>query len=397
MKYKRLFSKLADNLRQIEGTGDRGVLLSAILHRLVDDFHDDLGLIGGRIYLREEDDFVLQEQYPAGEIPAGFRVPASYGPIQQLMRQGFVIHEVEDPEVDRGLEQSLGVEAFATILLDGPRPRLIAFSLKEGSNREHVVYTLNTVRHVINLQLRKQHLEDRVAEAREIQLSMLPSRAPRFADYDVWGSSIPAEEVGGDLYDYIEVSERSLGIAVADSAGHGLPAALQARDSIVGLRMSVEERLRITATMEKLNKVIGRSALASRFISFFYGEIEANGTFVYCNAGHPPGLLLRDGEFSELRDGGLVLGPNPEARYERGYTMLRPGSALVIYTDGITEAENASHEMFGTERLREVMRSRRWNTARELVEEVFARVQDFSDVETPVDDQTVVAVLRKRD
>ena len=155
-----------------------------------------------------------------------------------------------------------------------------------------------------------KQLEGRVAQARMIQMSLLPESAPEFGDYDVWGRTEPAEEVGGDLYDFIQVSKRSLGIAIADSAGHGLPAALQARDAIIGLRMGVEERWRITATIEKLNKVVGRSALVSRFISLFYGEIEPNGNFVYCNAGHNPPVVLRDDGYRERkcrgRDPGVV-------------------------------------------------------------------------------------------
>jgi sigma-B regulation protein RsbU (phosphoserine phosphatase) len=180
-----------------------------------------------------------------------------------------------------------------------------------------------------------------------------------------------------------------------DSAGHGLPAALQARDAIIGLRMGVEERLRVTATIEKLNRVVGRSALATKFISLFYCEIEPNGNLIYCNAGHPPPLLFRDGEITELRRGGLILGPNPEALYERGYTQMDPGAVLLLYTDGIVEAVNQDDEMFETQRLREILWSREWTSAQDLVEEVFRSVREFSDADPPADDQTVVAVIRK--
>jgi serine phosphatase RsbU (regulator of sigma subunit) len=158
--------------------------------------------------------------------------------------------------------------------------------------------------------------------------------------------------------------------------------------------MGVEERLRLTSTIEKLNRVVSHSALTSRFISLFYGEIEPNGNLVYCNAGHNPPLLYRRGEFKELSSGGLILGPNPNARYERGYEMLIPGSILLLYTDGIIEAENQSGEQFGTECLKEIVSSRRWDVARALVEEVFDGVNEFSGSDRPVDDQTVVAVIR---
>jgi sigma-B regulation protein RsbU (phosphoserine phosphatase) len=104
--------------------------------------------------------------------------------------------------------------------------------------------------------------------------------------------------------------------------------------------------------------------------------------------------LYRGSDFKELSSGGLILGPNPHARYERGYEMLNPGSVLLLYTDGIIEAENQSGETFGTERLKEIISSRKWTVARELVEGVFADVNEFSASDRPVDDQTVVAVIR---
>jgi sigma-B regulation protein RsbU (phosphoserine phosphatase) len=327
----------------------------------------------------------------------GYEIPANYPPIQEALRRGFVLHDPGDPGFDARIEDPLGVRTFAAIQVGLNKQQIIAFSLRDSSDREHVIYMLNTIRHGVNLKLRKQHLETRLAEAREIQMSLLPAAAPQFHDYDMWGKSVPAEEVGGDLYDYIPISERSLGIAIADSAGHGLPAALQARDAIIGLRMGVEERLRLTATIEKLNRVVGRSALATKFISLVYGEIEPNGNLVYCNAGHPKPMLVLDGKVSELDMGGAILGPNPDAQYERGYVQMSPGAVLLLFTDGIVEAANQDDEMFETDRLRDILRSREWTSARELVEEVFRAAREFSDTDPPLDDQTVVAIIRQRE
>jgi len=395
--YKNLFFKLQQNLTRIQGDGCVPPTLSAILKQLIQDLNEDLGLLRGRIYVRRGDDFVLEDEYPPSEEHLGYRIPVTYEPVQQLLRQGFVVHGLADPEVDSRIEDSLGVETFAAICVGESRDRLVAFSLLDNSDREHVVYVLNTIRHVINLTLRRERLEDRFAQARSIQLSLLPSPGPRFADFDIWGATLPAEEVGGDLYDFIDVSERSLGVAIADSAGHGLPAALQARDAIIGLRMGVEERWRITATIEKLNKVVGRSALVSRFISLFYCEVEPNGMLVYCNAGHNPPLLFQDGRFSELTRGGLILGPNPDAKYERGYETMEAGSILFAYTDGITEAEDGDGEMFGVDRVRELIAGRRWRSARALVEAVFLAAKEFSRRDTPIDDQTALALIRPRE
>ena len=392
MNYKSLFAKLERNLGRLDERDSTSGTLPAIVERLVEDFRDDLGLLGGRIYAREEDELVLRTEYPRTTARIGFRIPVSYPPVQELLQQGFVLHELGDPGVDREIESALGVRTFAAILVGS---HVVAFSLKDSSDHEHAIYLLNTIRHAVNLTLRSERLEDRVAQARSIQMSLLPASPPVFADYDLWGATCPAEEVGGDLYDFIPVSERSLGIAIADSAGHGLPAALQARDAIVGLRMGVEERWRITATIEKLNKVVGRSAAVSRFITLFYCEIEPGGNLVYCNAGHNAPLLLREDTFRELTRGGLVLGPNPGASYERGYERMDPGSILFAYTDGIIEAEDTAGRAFGVRHLKTLIRRSPWSSARALVEAVFEEVRRFSGEGPPRDDQTAVAVLRR--
>ena len=394
MDYKGLFSKLEETLDKINRSDDRVADLSAMARLVVDEFHEALNMTAGRVYVRRDDDYVLHDQYPEAGAPDGISIPADYPPILELCKLGTILHCIGDPGVDADLEQTLGVECFAAIAVGERNQMLIAFSLGDWADTDQVLYTLRTIRHVIQLKLREGALKDLVAQAREIQLSLLPKVSPSFGDYDVWSNSIPAEEVGGDLYDYLEVSDRILGIAVADSAGHGLPAALQARDAIIGLRMGIEENLRLSATIEKLNRVVSRSTLAARFISLFYAELERDGTMVYSNAGHPPPLVLRDGEFEELKCGGLILGPDPGARYRRGYTTIAPGTIFLAYTDGITEAADNADDMFGVDRLKEIMVSRTWTRARELVDAIFEAVGSFSKNKMPDDDQTVTVVIR---
>ncbi len=395
MDYKNLFRKIERNLRTIERSNDLLATLAEILRRLVDDFQDDLGLVGGRIYDKKGSSYLLKREYPTPRAPRDFRVPATYPPIRELVEKGYVYSRLGNEGVDAKIEAAIGVKRFAAIGIGETSRQIVAFTLKDNSDPEEVGHTLNTIRHAINLKLRSEKFADRFAEARAIQLSLLPAAAPSFGDYDIFAASIPAEEVGGDLYDFIRVSQRSLGIAVADASGHGLPAALQARDAIIGLRMGVEENLRISATLEKLNRVVNHSALASKFISLFYAELESAGTIVYCNAGHNPPLLWDGAAFRELSRGGMILGPNPTSQYERGYETLALGSILLAYTDGIVEAVNPSDEAFGMDRLRAVISDHAWASARELVEAVFASVREHAGGDTRDDDQTVVAVLRK--
>src|SRR5262245_3129421 len=201
MDYKHLFRKIERNLRTIERSSDLLATLFEILKRLVDDFQDDLGLVGGRIYERRAASYVLKREYPERRAPRGFSVPADYAPIRELVEKGYVYRRLGDSGVDARIETAIGVDRFAAIGIGEHCEQFVAFTLEDDSDSEEVGHTLNTIRHAINLKLRSEKFADRFAEARAIQLSLLPSAAPAFADYDIAGASVPAEEVGGDLYD----------------------------------------------------------------------------------------------------------------------------------------------------------------------------------------------------
>ena len=173
-----------------------------------------------------------------------------------------------------------------------------------------------------------------------------------------------------------------LGLAIGDASGHGLPAALLVRDVVTGLRMGIEKELKVAHVFEKLNRVIHRSRLSSRFVSVFYGELEADGNLVYVNAGHQPPILFfatrgpgRRCDM-ELTIGGTVIGPLPEAHFRRGFARLRPGEVLVLCTDGILERRDAQGEFFGTDRLRAIVRERQDEPAQAILDALFDAVGD---------------------
>ncbi len=396
MYYKLLFNKLDRTLKQIESSEDISKTLFEILKSIIRKFHKDLGISAGRIYQSKGLHYILTHQYSlkGRKIKPDYRIPAKYKPIQKLIRNGFVIMGEQDPGFNQRIERELGVSYFAGIGVGEENKYIIAFTLEKKQNRDEIIYSLNTIRNVINLKLRQEQLEDTLYEAKKIQLSILPRFFPQFADYDIYGISIPAKEVGGDLYDFLSVSERVLGITVADSSGHGFPAALQARDVITGLRMGIEEHFKIIKTIEKLNRIISKSSLASKFISLFYGEFETNGNLIYCNAGHPPPLLTNQRETKFLNIGGTVLGPNPHAKYERGFQRFEPGHVLVIYTDGITEAVNSKGQFFDMKRLEKVVRKNMKLSAKRITEAIFTEVEDFSQSGEYLDDRTVVVIKR---
>jgi len=391
-EHKAWYRKLERTLGAIERSQDVSRMLSEALVSLVRDFHEELGMVGGRLYERKGSRYILTYQTGKSRAPIGYRIPIHYAPIKTLIRSGYLLMSERDPGFDPRIEEVVGVKVFAAILVGEKDEYAMSFTLRGRVNEGRTSYALNTIRHVINLKLREQALFDLILEAREIQVSLLPKIHPKTKEFDIHARSVPAEVVGGDLYDYIPISEDTMGLAVADASGHGLPAALQARDVIIGLRMGMAENLKIVKTLERLNRVINRSAMASKFVSLFYGELDVIRNFVYSNCGHPPPLLYHGGQFRELSEGGPVLGPSLGMRYQRGYVTLRPGDVLVLYTDGLSEATDAADAEFGTERIRSIIADCAQRPAAEIVDRLFRAVQQYSGLTTPRDDQTVMVV-----
>jgi sigma-B regulation protein RsbU (phosphoserine phosphatase) len=393
---KSLLRQLQRTLADIEASGSRTETLLGALESIMREFGDDLGLLGGRIYRREAQEYVLEHHFgQAGRGAPGLRIPASYAAIRKLQAEGHVLMNRDSPEYDEGIEESLGVTHFAAIGIGRETTHIIAFSVRDGADEELVRYALNAVRHVLNLKTRQRRLEGLLGQAREIQSRLVPYEPPSFAGFDIQGRTVPSDGVGGDVYDYLPVSDRILGVVIADAAGYGLPAALQARDVIIGMRMGVEDGFKMVRTVEKLNRVIHHGSLNSRFISLFYTEIEASGNLIYVNGGHNAPILLAGERTFRLRRGGMVLGPSPGARYERGFHVMEPGDLLVLFTDGITEATDARGQEFGEERLLVLLRSLRDRPAAAVVERVFQEVGEFSREADHHDDRTLVVVRRQ--
>jgi serine phosphatase RsbU (regulator of sigma subunit) len=271
---------------------------------------------------------------------------------------------------------------------------LMAFRLAPGWERELLELSLNAVRNTLNYIRSTRRFGVVFQEAYEIQKSLLPKHDPVFEGYDISGRSIAAEVVGGDLYDYHHFDSRMIGLAIGDASGHGLPAALLARDVITGLRMGVERELKISSLLEKLNRVINGSFLSSRFISLVYGELEQNGTFVYVNAGHNPPLLIKASTVESLTVGGTILGPVPDSIFSRGFGFMDVGDVLVLFTDGLVERENAKGEPFGNDRLIEFIRKERGEPAFPIIEKLFIHVYKYGASEKWRDDATVIIVKR---
>lgn len=392
MNYKGLLVKVEKTLEQIE-TSDTGStkILEQIAESIATNFRDELGVTGGRVYEQRGDDtYELVGRFgvpPEGVL--GISVPKTYKPIELVLENGSIVMGPSDAGFDPVLEEKIGAGRFAAIAV-GDENYILSFNVSPELSREDILFSLNLVRYAINQKLRARRYESLIVEAQRIQQSILPQRIPQYAGYDIWGKAVPAEIVSGDFYDFIPVSDNVLGLAIADGSGHGLPAALVVRDIYMGLRMATDRDFKIIRTIEKLNRIIHRSRLTTKFVSLFYGELETGGIFIYCNAGHNSPFVLHGTKVEYLQPGGPVLGPTPDATYVRGFTKLEPGDLLCLYSDGIVEAHDVHDREFGMNRLLRVVRQNRDKSAQEIGQEVLAKVAKWG--REGEDDRTVVIV-----
>ncbi len=386
----------------MEATDASAPTVQKLANALTRSFARELGLTGGRVYVAEGAEYRVWATFgEAKEVERGVRVPASYPPVQMCLAQGTLYMGEEDPSLDRVFEDRLGTKGFAVIAL-GNREYLLAFDLAPDHSPDQVLFALGLLRHAINQRIEQEEVQEVLFEARRIQAAIMPREKPNFPGHDIYARTSPLETVGGDFYDSIPITDKILGLVIADVSGHGLPAALQVRDIYMGLRMATSRDFKIVRTVERLNQIIHQSRSTGRFVSMFYGELETDGTLIYVNAGHPaPILLTADGVVRELHEGGVVLGPLPNATYHRGFVQLRAGDLLVAYTDGITEtvrgnslqvSTTSEREEYGVDRL--VARCKEWQTldAETLVNRLFEDVDDWSGGCAPGDDRTLAAV-----
>lgn len=232
--------------------------------------------------------------------------------------------------------------------------------------------------------------------ARDIQMSMLTTDFPERSAFDLYALAVPAREVGGDFYDFIDADPSRLAFAIADVAGKGLgPAIFMAMTRMV-MRTTALQELPLGAYFRRVNWLVSAEAaqMPRLFVTAFAGVLDVEtGTVSYCNAGHNPPILLR-GDNAQLLPypNGPALCLAPKFPYDPGEVVLNPGDTLLLYTDGVTEAFNETREEFGDERLREVVEAAAGRSAQGVLEHVFTSVRTFANGVPQSDDITMLAL-----
>lgn len=236
--------------------------------------------------------------------------------------------------------------------------------------------------------------------AREIQRAMLPEGTWSGPGVEAYGLTEPANTVGGDFYDILPREDGTVVLALGDVAGKASPAALLMALLLAMLRTLIDEDLPLPALARRLNIQVARQAPASRFITLFLASFDcATGRLLFVNAGQNPPLLRRaDGAIERLSTGGIALGMFDGSEYEQGETVLAPGEAIIMYTDGITEAESPDGTPFDEAGLERTLAlhagTYATSAAAELGQAVFDAVSRHRRDQRLADDLTVLVLSR---
>ncbi|HEY5123892.1 MAG TPA: PP2C family protein-serine/threonine phosphatase [Ignavibacteria bacterium] len=265
---------------------------------------------------------------------------------------------------------------------------------------------------LFNEYLEKQKIENEIDLAKEIQIHLLPQRIPSLNGYEISGKNIPALNIGGDYFDIIKIDDNRIIIIIADVSGKGLPASLlmsNIQSAIHSfLKFNGDKEFNISEVTGKLNSLIYENTSSEKFITFFWGVIDKrNHSFIFSNAGHNPPLFFKKSKiegnepeipksklFSTLNEGGLILGIIEDFQYESGKVKMIKNDMLILYTDGITEAQNSDGDEFGEERLHEIIISNRNKKGEEIVNIILKEVEIFAGTNKQYDDQTLIILSR---
>ena len=240
----------------------------------------------------------------------------------------------------------------------------------------------------------EQQLKFELDEAREIQRGLMPRRMPQLRGFSLASAWQPAHTVSGDYLAAFKFDESHASLCVADVAGKGFPAALLMSNLQAALKSLTSERIGPSDLCLKLNRIMCGNTPLRKFVSCFYGDLDVfSRKLTFTNAGHNPPMLMRaSGECVRLEEGGPVIGAFCESSYVQQEIQLHEGDKLLLFTDGVTEARDASGDEFGEHRLQECLRAFRGSNAAELRTQILNEVRQFCADDFD-DDATLMVVI----
>jgi len=309
----------------------------------------------------------------------------------------------KEATIDEGLVSQLTVamkfrdEPIGVLRLYSPKPKHFD---EDDINLARAVASQCAVA-ITNARLYRDAIEGaRIAEqmrlAGHIQRRMIPEKAPQVAGFDVAATYIPCFDVGGDFYDFLDLGGGRVAVAIADVIGKGMPAAIMTSSFRGALRAYAECECRpggIVEMVKKLNKMACDECRVGEFISLFYAVVDVERREIaYCNCGHEPTVLIRNGKCTDLDQGGVVLGVVRDACYETQKVKLEAGDCLLFYTDGLIDATNFDGEIWGRQRMLETAKICCVGSADQMVGDILRYRRRFVGLARQVDDTSIIVV-----
>jgi sigma-B regulation protein RsbU (phosphoserine phosphatase) len=293
----------------------------------------------------------------------------------------------------------VGEKVFGIIYADSP--------IAEGRFTEDHLKVLTTLASVAAIrvenarlleeQIERERLEQELQLASEIQQRFQPTQAPNVPGYELQGISFPCYEIGGDYYDFIKREDGRMVVTLGDVSGKGTAAALLMSSLHAAVHAQASSHSSLAATISAVNNYLADNTPTNRFVTLFYAELDPQtGSLSFINAGHNPPLIVHAaGTVENLASGGLPLGIRPDADYREGRTQLQPSDVLVIYSDGVSEAQSPQGEEFGTQRLYDVVSRNLDASAAGIRDRIEAALTKWSQGTPAADDITLVIVKRQ--
>ncbi|HSB67628.1 MAG TPA: GAF domain-containing SpoIIE family protein phosphatase [Anaerolineales bacterium] len=242
----------------------------------------------------------------------------------------------------------------------------------------------------------KELLDKQLELARDLQSQLFPKNSPQIPGYDIAGICLPAEEIGGDYYDFIPLRRGRLGVAIADISGNGIASALVMTAFRGLLRIHTQSSQRLEKIACAINRQLPEFTAGSQYVTALYALLNpVTDEFTFVNCGHhPPMLIHPDGSTDSLHEHGPALGIIENVAYPINKTCLNPGDIMVLYTDGAVEISNKDGVEIGYERLRVTIHRNRDLPADTLIQRVIQTAREFSGFQRFPDDFTLVIIKR---
>ena len=349
---------------------------------------------------------------------AELKLPAQE-PLIQMMAEtgrGVTVYDIdEDPafevrrEACRQTFERMQAQLLVPLIYENRLTGLIALGRKKSGKfyRREDIQLLNVLANqaavaiqnarMVEEVIEKERMEEELSIAHDLQVSMLPAECPQVTGFDVAAYSLPAREVGGDFYDFIEMGGDRLGMVIGDVTGKSVSGALVMAASRSVFRMLSEEDLTVAESMMRANRRLKKDLTSGMFVALLYAVFDQRGRRIaICSAGQTQpirrSVAAGSAELIQTQGDTFPLGILDEAEYEETVLALSPGEVVVLYTDGIVEAMNPAGELFGFERLLETVSASAGETAEALLKEILARVNAFAAGAPAHDDITLIVV-----